>query len=61
MYYNDLSTFHDIEVDAQAGWFKCRPVMSFKNRAGMYYLMLWLRDKQTNALVLAAVASVEVT
>lgn len=61
MYYNDLSTFHDIDVDAQSGIFKCRPVMSFKNRAGMYYLFLWLRDKQTNGLVLAAVASVDVT
>jgi uncharacterized protein YkwD len=61
MYYNDLATFHDIEVDAQAGWFKCHPVLSFKNREGMYYLFLWLRDKQTNALVLAAVASVDTT
>jgi hypothetical protein len=60
IYYPDLATFHDIEVDEQAGWFKCRPVMSYKNRAGMYYLFLWLRDKRTNEPVLAAAATVDV-
>lgn len=60
IYYKDIATFHDIEVDEQAGWFKCHPIMSMKNREGMYYLFLWLRDKQTNDPVLAAAASVEV-
>lgn len=60
IYYPDLSTFHDLEVDAQEGWFKCTPVMSFKNRAGMYYLFLWLRNMQTNESVLAATATVDV-
>lgn len=60
IYYNDLTTFHDIEVDQQVGWFKCYPVLNFKNREGMYYLFLWLRDKETNEPVLAAVASVDV-
>lgn len=60
IYYRDLATFHDIEVDQQAGWFKCHPVLSLKNREGMYYLFLWLRDKQTDTPLLAAVASVDV-
>jgi uncharacterized protein YkwD len=61
VYYPDMLTFHDIEVDADTGHFRCLPVMSYKDREGLYYIFLWLREKAANAEVLAAVASVDVT
>ena len=61
VYYPDMLTFHDIEVDANTGRFRCLPVMSYKDREGLYYVFLWLREKATNTEVLAAVASVDVT
>ena len=60
VYFPSMATYHDITVD-DAGWFKCRVLMDYKGREGMYYLFVWLREKRGGMPVLAAVATVDVT
>jgi hypothetical protein len=59
--FKDLPTFHDVEVNAEQGWFKSGIRLAYKGREGLYYLFLWLRDKRSGEGVLAAVVSVDVT
>jgi uncharacterized protein YkwD len=55
--------FHDLEthtsVECADGVFRCDAELSFKGKPGLYYLFLWLRDKQTGKSIVAATATVE--
>jgi hypothetical protein len=59
--FPDLPTYHDIEVNQDAGWFRCGVLLDYKGREGMYYLSVWLRDDYTGKTVHAATATVDVT
>lgn len=59
--FNGMDTFHDLQIDQQQGWFKCQALMDFKGREGMYYILLWLRDRASGRSFIAATATVDVT
>jgi uncharacterized protein YkwD len=59
--FASMDTYHDIFVDAQDGWFECQPLLDFKRREGLYYLFVWLSDRQSGEAILAATATVDVT
>jgi len=61
IHFTGMDTYHDIEVDGEQGAFSCEALLNYKNRAGMYYLFLWLTDKRTKEAVHAATATVVVT
>jgi len=59
--FRGMATYHDIESNSKTGWFRCRAVLDYKGRPGIYYLSLWLRDKRSGQSLLAATATVEAT
>jgi hypothetical protein len=61
VYFPGLDTRHEIQADQQAGWFKSQVLLDFKGREGMYYIMLWLKDKRSGEMVHAATATIDVT
>lgn len=61
VYFSGMSTMHDVAVDEQQGTFKCRALLDFKGKPGLYYLFVWLRDKRSGEMVQVATATIEVT
>lgn len=57
--FQGMETYYSITVDPQSGRFRCQAVLNYKNRPGMYYLTLWLREKASGQSVMAATATVD--
>ena len=58
--FDGMQTYHDVTIDDDQGRFTCNALMDYKGKAGLYYLFLWLDNRQTGRTVLAAVATVDV-
>jgi hypothetical protein len=57
--FNDISTYHDISYDAASGSFSANVKLDYKNKPGLYYLFVWLRNTRLDKPVLAAILTVE--
>ncbi|MDQ3024028.1 MAG: CAP domain-containing protein [bacterium] len=55
--FNGMATYNN--VTCEDGAFTCDARLDFKGKPGLYYLFLWLRDRQTGKSVVAATATVE--
>jgi hypothetical protein len=56
--FHDMQTQQGVQVGSD-GTFSCDATLDFKGKPGLYYLFLWLRDRQTGENFIAATATVE--
>jgi uncharacterized protein YkwD len=59
--YPGMDSYHDLQVDAANGRFRCQALLDFKGHEGLYYLFLWLKDRRSGKTFIAATATVDVT
>lgn len=56
--FEGFETYYTVEVDQREGWFSCPVTLDYKGKAGLYYLFVWLNDRESGAQLLAATATV---
>jgi len=58
MHIEGLDTYHSVQVDPLTGRYSCLVRLNYKDRPGLYYIMVWLGEKASGRSVLAATATI---
>ncbi|MBN2081823.1 CAP domain-containing protein [bacterium] len=58
IYMEGLESYYTVQVDPQTGRYSCRVRLNYKDRPGLYYIMVWLDEKATGEPILAATATI---